>query len=487
MLIGKAVRGGLASFLGFAVTASPIGSGTLQNPAPSGGSTTPDSPSLVGSKGGSSRAKESDPPPVTQPLQPWLISSRTLSELRAPDLSPKDPFEALTPPPVLSLFSNASPHNPRATRPVITKRIAREALKTVAENGLIDPDTAKKMMQELRWGKVLPDQIASMATTVSIFEHGPVGKTLSKVEIQAAVWLGYIAGTGGRAGEPVRKGPEGVIGYLQGMNERINEELKGNDIVIDPRGRGGFLTYYLSVGAPAVLWLTEERTVDSVPRAVQLTLSLSEKPWTEQIQKLIKTKPGDCVTAVLLTLAENKIPNPFATSLEVGNNPVGLAAQLVRDFGLISIDPSNGKNKPVKIISHYGEFEVSMMTAGEFLKAAYLGEIPLYSIVFQTAHPSWVIPSKSGKPARPAASEGSTGFDAAIAIPSDEKGRPFDLWNGRRNGLFIYGSATTQIFVLTPHKHGVKNGDPIQELLLASQGLKNGTQGRAATDTVASR
>lgn len=492
MLVGKALRSSLASFLSFTVSAGPLGTADLSALKVPGDTANSDKPGFVGKKVKndpvtpdiSARDVNLDSGPNTyaeggdfQSKYHWLASLNTFAELRSPDYPSNAPLSELTPPPLLPIFSISPPPNEELTSqpsspPIETNRNARIGLENFVKNGLIDPETAQTIIGDLEKCKVAPAKIDEMTSAIGKFYRGEVGKTLSKLEIQAAVWLGYVAGDAGSGKEPLVRGPEGVIGYLRGMDEGINR----NEIIIDPRGREGFREYYLSKGVPAVLRLIEEGLVDSVPRSVQLTLSLPSQPWTERIRKLIETDPGECVTAVILTLAANNIPNPFATSLEEGNNPAGLAAQLPK-FGYKSLNPPGSEGRLVKMATKYGEVEVAMLTPQEFVKAAYLGNIPTYSVVFQTSHESWVKPSEGSKAASPATSPKSTGFDAAMVIPSVDEHKPFDLWNGRRNGLLIYGGATQSVFVLTPHHHGLKDGDPIQELLLAARERKR--QGNA--------
>jgi len=485
MPLVKALRNSLASVLSFTVSAGPLGSADLSALKVPDGKAHSDNPGFV------NKNVKANPEASEAQLKDnyWLASLKTFAELRSPDYPSNAPLSELNPPPLLPIFSISSPPNEERTSrpsspklsspqspPRVTKRNARSDLEKLVENRLVDPDTARTMLGDLKRGKVAPAEIVEMTEAIGKFYRGEVGKTLSKVEIQAAAWLGYVAGNAGSRKEPLVRGPEGVIGYLRGMDERIEELRKGNPIIIDPRGRKGFREYYLSKGVPAVLRLTEEGLVDSVPRSVQLTLSLPRQPWTKRIRKLSKTAPGECVTAVILTWAANNIPNPFATSLEEGNNPAGLAAQLPK-FGYKSLNPFENNDGLVKMATNYGEVEVVMLTPQEFVKAAYLGEIPTYSVVFQTRHESWVKPSEGSKAASPATSPQSSGFDAAMVIPSVDEREPFDLWNGRRNGLLIYGGATRWVFVLTPHRHGLKHGDPIQELLLSARERKR--QGNA--------
>jgi hypothetical protein len=480
--MGKALRSSLASFLSFTGLAGPLGSADLSKLKVPDGQAPPDIPSR-------SIPNAKAAPPAHPNNNPWIESLKTFAELRSPYPS-SDPLLALAPPPILPIFSSSSipkeeepskvPSSGVSTQqlsPRLTKRTARIELKNIIENRLIDPDTAKTILQDLKVNKVSPAKIVEMANAIRKFYRGEVGKTLSKFEIQAATWLGYVAGNIGPMGDSPVRGPEGVIGYLRGMDERIEELRKGNDVVIDPRGRKGFREYYLSMGAPAVLRLKKDGLVDSVPHSVQLILSLPSQPWTERIRKLVETDPGQCVTAVILTLAENKIPNPFSTILEEGNNPAGLAAQLLNQFGYKSVNPLDGKDRPLKFKTNYGEVNVTMLTPKEFIKAAYSKKIPSYSLVFQTRHPSWTTPPNGSEAPRPATSPDSRGFDAAVAIPSFDKNAPFALWNGRRNGLLIYGEATQWVFVLTPHDHGLKHSDPIQELLIAARERRERNEG----------
>jgi hypothetical protein len=467
-----------------------LGSADLSKLKVPGGKAPPDIP-------GRSVPKAKAAPPDGLNNDPWIGSLKTFSELRLPYPS-KDPLSSLTPPPILPIFSISSqPNEEKPSKvssttassqqlpPRVNKRTARIELQNLIEKQLIDPDTARTVLGDLRSGKVSPSKIFQMANAIGKFYRGEVGKTISKSEIQAAVWLGYVAGNLAQTGEPPVRGPEGVVGYLRGMDERIEELSDGKPVLIDPRGRKGFLEYYLSRGAPAVLRLKEEGLVDSVPRSVQLILSLPSQPWTERIRKLVETDPGKCVTAVLLTLAKNQTPNPLSAGVSAGhpdgNDPVSLAWQLLEHFGYKSLK-SKGENIQVKFKIKDKEFEVTMLSKEDFKSAASKRQIPLHSIVFQTIHPSWV-----DSQSRPATSPDSSGFDAAIAIPSLDKSEPFSLWNGRRNGLLIYGEATQWVFVLTPNDHGLRHGDPIQELLIAARERNEGHKPRSSGMEVAQR
>jgi hypothetical protein len=146
--------------------------------------------------------------------------------------------------------------------------------------------------------------------------------------------------------------------------------------------------------------------------------------------RMVATRPGLCVTAVLDSMKANGVPNPAATGLDAGNNPRGLASQLVRSF---SWKPLPGLGQPRTINSPYGAFTANVMSASEYQAAAAAGRVPSGAVVFQTQF-DW-----GGTSSR------SRGFDAAIAR---EGGRT--LWNGSAKGPLIYGSATRQVFVLVP-------------------------------------
>lgn len=145
---------------------------------------------------------------------------------------------------------------------------------------------------------------------------------------------------------------------------------------------------------------------------------------------LVPTRPGLCVTAVLKSMAASGLPNPAATGGDAGNNPRGLASQLVRSHGW---KPLPGLGRPRTINSPYGSFTANQMTASEYVAAARAGRIPSGAVVFQTRR-DW-----NGTSPR------SSGFDAAIA-----RNGGMNLWNGSMAGPTIYGSATTQVFVLVP-------------------------------------
>jgi hypothetical protein len=148
-------------------------------------------------------------------------------------------------------------------------------------------------------------------------------------------------------------------------------------------------------------------------------------------------RSGLCTTTVLETMQLNGIPNPPGTGGDPDNNPRGLASQLVGKYGW---RPLPGLGRPRTINSPYGAFGVNQMTIGEYQAAARAGRVPDGALVFQTMR-DW-----SGN------AKGSRGFDAAIA-----RNGGMNLWNGTvtngRGALIgpsVYGSATTQVFVLVP-------------------------------------
>jgi len=144
--------------------------------------------------------------------------------------------------------------------------------------------------------------------------------------------------------------------------------------------------------------------------------------------KLVPTGAGLCTTAVLESMAANKLPNPAATGMDAGNNPRGLASQLVRGFGYRSLP---GLGKPQKIKSPYGEFTANVMDNDEYQKAIEAGRIPSGAISFASRYDDW-----NGS------AEGSRGFDAAIV---QNGGR--NHYNGSMVGSQVYGDQK-KVFVL---------------------------------------
>lgn len=137
---------------------------------------------------------------------------------------------------------------------------------------------------------------------------------------------------------------------------------------------------------------------------------------------------GLCTTVVLETLAANGLPNPQATGKDPGNNPRGLAAQLVRRYGW---KPLPGLGTPQTIVSPYGKFTANVMTNDEYQRAIQAGRIPSGALSFATQWNDW-----NGN------SPGSRGFDVAIV-----RNRGQNHFNGSMAGTQIYGDQKL-VFVL---------------------------------------
>ena len=151
---------------------------------------------------------------------------------------------------------------------------------------------------------------------------------------------------------------------------------------------------------------------------------------------LVNAGPHMCVASVLLSMHRNGLdPQRLTTDMDAGNNPRGLASQLVRKYGW---RPLPGLGTPRTLNSPYGSFTANQMSGSEFKAAVDAGRIPSGAVVFQT-HRDWA--GRSG---------GSRGFDAAIVR---DGGR--NLWNGSMvRSPLVYGSATRQVFVLVPGDAG---------------------------------
>jgi hypothetical protein len=340
----------------------------------------------------------------------------------------------------------------------VTKFAAREKLNSLTKQGLIDEESARRFLKDLRLRRETPEQFMQMAETLERFYAGAIGRTYSKGLMQSAVWLGYFAGSGGSAGEPRVRGTQGVLGYLEGL-ERV---FKEREALFDPRGEEGFRTYYLSRGVPPIFRMIEEQpsSTEALPHLLALKLSLPEGGWLKRLSNgpLVETLPGDCVTAVLKTMEAARIPNPLETGKDIGNNPRGLGAQLVQDFGYRSLNPF-GSAEEVTLNSSYGSFKVHVLSPNDFIKAVFLGKVPLGAVVLQSKHADI-----------DGTSSASTGFDAAIL-----RGNPLPfLWNGSRNSLKIYKEATRSVIILVPGDYGVTHNEPVFQ---ASQGLSDSPKG----------
>jgi hypothetical protein len=318
-------------------------------------------------------------------------------------------------------------------------------LNSLTKQGLIDEESARRFLEDLRWRRETPEQFVQMTETIDRFYAGEIGRTYSKGLMQSAVWLGYFAGSGGSAGEPRVRGTQGVLGYLEGLEKVFKEK----EALFDPRGEEGFRTYYLSRGVPPIFRMMEEQpsSTDALPQSLESKLSLPRGGWLKRLSTgpLVETLPGECVTAVLKTMEAAGIPNPLETGKDIGNNPRGLGAQLVHDFGYQSLNPL-GSAEEVILNSSYGSFRVNVLSPNDFIKAVYLGKVPLGAIVLQSRHADI-----------DGTSPASAGFDAAIL-----RGNPLPfLWNGSRNPLKIYKEETRSVIVLVPGKHGNSNNEPV--------------------------
>jgi soluble lytic murein transglycosylase-like protein len=151
--------------------------------------------------------------------------------------------------------------------------------------------------------------------------------------------------------------------------------------------------------------------------------------------RLRSMEEGLCTTAVLETLADNKIPNPKATGNDPGNNPRGLASQLVNSFGW---KPLPGLGRPETINSPYGRFTVNMMTNQEYQQAIKAGRIPSGALSFATRHSTW-----NGSVPK------SSGYDVSIV-----RNRGMNHFNGPMLGSEIYPGKQTLVFVLIHPKDG---------------------------------
>ena len=149
--------------------------------------------------------------------------------------------------------------------------------------------------------------------------------------------------------------------------------------------------------------------------------------------KLASAPSGRCVTGVLETMAVNNVPNPQGTGND-GNNPRGLASQLIKSYGWGSIP---GLGEKINLKSPYGNVGANAMSFGQWKDAVKSNKIPSGAIVFTTRNSDW-----SGNT--------SGGHDAAIAKSGGKK-----LWSGhwqaQADGVgAVYGNASNKIIALTP-------------------------------------
>jgi len=153
---------------------------------------------------------------------------------------------------------------------------------------------------------------------------------------------------------------------------------------------------------------------------------------------MVPTRPGLCTTAVLQTLEANGLPNPRATGADAGNNPRGLASQLINGYGW---QPLPGLGQPQTLRSSYGTFNANVIPEAEYQAAVRAGRIPSGALVFSTRHGSWH-----------GTSPGSAGYDVAVARNG---GR--NLWNGYLNGSDVYRGGSTLRMVLIPRGASINN------------------------------
>lgn len=154
--------------------------------------------------------------------------------------------------------------------------------------------------------------------------------------------------------------------------------------------------------------------------------------------RLVPAPKGRCTTAVLETLAANGLPNPAAAGGDVGNNPRGLASQLVRSYGWQSL-PGLGRQQIIR--SPYGAFTANVIPEPEYLDAVRQGRIPSGALVFSTRHGTW-----QGE------ASGSRGYDVAVARNG---GR--NLWNGYLSGTDVYSGGSRLRMVLVPAGSTLQN------------------------------
>lgn len=156
--------------------------------------------------------------------------------------------------------------------------------------------------------------------------------------------------------------------------------------------------------------------------------------------RLVNAASGRCVEGVLNTAQANgaAIGAPHVAAGGDPNNPRGLMAQAVKDFGWTSVNIGNAK----KVKSPYGNVNVKVMNKNQWKKSVKQNKIPSGSLIFSTRHSSW---DYSG---------GSSGNDAAIAKQGGRK-----LWSGHWQAVvdgvgMVYGNATNKVVALVhPRSH----------------------------------
>jgi len=155
--------------------------------------------------------------------------------------------------------------------------------------------------------------------------------------------------------------------------------------------------------------------------------------------KLVNAPAGYCTTGVLNTAQANnaKIGAPHVATGRDRNNPRGLMAQAVKNFGYAALNIGQSK----KITSPYGNVNVKEMNFGQWKKAVKGNKVPSGSLVFSTRHSDWNN------------SASSSGNDSAIAKNGGRK-----LWSGHWQAVVdgvgaVYGAGTKKVVALVHPKN----------------------------------
>ncbi|AIX38009.1 hypothetical protein Syn7803US88_8 [Synechococcus phage S-MbCM6] len=159
--------------------------------------------------------------------------------------------------------------------------------------------------------------------------------------------------------------------------------------------------------------------------------------------KLVNAPGGYCTTGVLDTAGANnaKIGAPHVATGRDPNNPRGLLAQAVKNYGYAALNIGSKK----KITSPYGHVNVKEMNFPQWKKAVKGNKVPSGSLVFSTRHGDWNN------------SAGSSGNDSAIAKNGGRK-----LWSGHWQRVTdgvgaVYGAGTRKVVALV-HPAGHSGG-----------------------------
>lgn len=206
----------------------------------------------------------------------------------------------------------------------------------------------------------------------------------------------------------------------QGGGDKIPALLEPNEYVLNKNAVSG-------MGGPKVL---DQINYGLFPRFQN---GGSVLPKLGDNSKLASAPKGYCVTGVLNTMQKNGVPNPDGTGNDP-NNPRGLAAQLIKNYGWGSI---SGLGSPINLKSPYGNVGANAMSFSEWKSAVKENKIASGSIIFTTKNSDW-----SGNQ--------SSGHDAAIAKNGGRK-----LWSGHWQSQVdgvgaVYGTASNKIIALTP-------------------------------------